>query len=274
MKKIFICISVLLLIIIMVGVIVVRNTIIHVQLPHGAVLHVLPAKNSHSAHGAVVICPGGGYTYLERWKEGYWWFPFFYGQGYAVALLEYRMPDHDHTVPLTDGTDAILMMREHAEEWDFEKDRVGIVGFSAGGHLASTMMVSENDSIRPDFGILFYPVISMKKDLTHKGSHDHLLGENASEQLENQYSNELHVSSQAPPAYITLSGDDQKVNPQNSIRFHEEMQAHRCLSTLRVYPTGGHGWGYQYSFPYHRQMLDELADWLRKNSNNKQMGTR
>ena len=268
MKKFFICISVFLLII-MVGVIVVKNSIIRVQLPHGAVLHVLPAKNGHSTHGAVIICPGGGYTYQETWKEGYCWFPFFYSQGYAVALLEYRMPDRDHTVPLTDGAEAIQLMREHAEEWGFEKNHVGIVGFSAGGHLASTMMVSESDSIRPDFGILFYPVISMRKELTHKGSHDHLLGEDASEQLENRYSNELHVSSQTPSAYITLSSDDQTVNPQNSIRFHDEMQAHKCSSTLRVYPTGGHGWGYQHSFPYHRQMLDDLADWLRKNSNNK-----
>ena len=141
------------------------------------------------------------------------------------------------------------------------------MGFSAGGHLASTLMVCDNASLRPDFGILFYPVISMKKELTHKGSHDRLLGENASEQLEDRYSNELHVSSHTPPAYIAVSNDDQTVNPQNAVRFHDEMLAKKRSVTLHVYPSGGHGWGYQHSFTYHRQMLDDLKEWLKKSNN-------
>lgn len=265
MKKIIIYTSIIILTIIVVGVIVVKISIIRVELPHGAVLHVLPAPKDNQTHGAVVLCPGGGYAYLEKWKEGFCWFPFFYNQGYAVAMLEYRMPNHDHRIPLTDGVEAIQIMREHAKEWGLDKNNVGIVGFSAGGHLASTLMVCDNTSARPDFGILFYPVISMKKELTHKGSHDRLLGENASEQLENQYSNELHVSSKTPPAYIAISIDDEKVSPQNAVRFHDEMLAKNRSVALHVYPSGGHGWGYQYSFPYHRQMLVDLADWLNNN---------
>lgn len=266
MKKIIIYTSIIILAIVVVGIIVVKTSIVRVELPHGAVLYVLPAPKDNQTHGAVVLCPGGGYAYREKWKEGFCWFPFFYTQGYAVAMLEYRMPNHCHRVPMTDGTEAIRLMRNHAKEWGFDKNNVGIMGFSAGGHLASTLMVCDDASVRPDFGILFYPVISMKKELAHKGSHDRLLGENASEQLENQYSNELHVSSQTPPAYIAVSSDDQNVNPQNAIRFHDEMIAKNCSVELHVYPSGGHGWGYQYNFPHHRQMLDDLADWLKKNN--------
>lgn len=264
MKKILIYTSIIILTIIVVGVVVIKTSIVRVELSHGAVLYVLPAPKDNQTHGAVILCPGGGYAYREKWKEGFCWFPFFYSQGYAVAMLEYRMPNHNHSVPLTDGAEAILFMRDHAKEWGYDPNNVGIMGFSAGGHLASTVMVCDDASVRPDFGILFYPVISMKKELAHKGSHDRLLGENASEQLENQYSNELHVSSHTPPAYIAVSSDDQNVNPQNAIRFHEEMLSQNCSVELHVYPSGGHGWGYQYSFPHHRQMLDDLADWLKK----------
>ena len=267
MKKIIIYTSIIILTIIVAIVMVVKTSIVRVELPHGAVMYILPAPNDNQPHGAVVICPGGGYAYLERWKEGFCWFPFFYSQGYAVAMLEYRMPNHDHRVPLTDGAEAIQMMREHAEEWGYDKNNVGIMGFSAGGHLASTLMVRDNASACPDFGILFYPVISMKKELMHKGSHDRLLGENASEQLESQYSNELHVSNHTPPTYIAVSSDDQKVNPQNAVRFHDEMLAKNRSVVLHVYPSGGHGWGYQYNFPYRRQMLDDLTDWLKKKNN-------
>lgn len=262
MKKVIIYTLIVILTIIIVGVIVVETSIIRVQLPHGAVLHVLPAPRDNHTHGAVILCPGGGYRYLEKWNEGYLWFPFFHSRGFAVAMLEYRLPNHNHQIPITDGIEAVLLMRTRAGEWGFDKDDVGVMGFSAGGHLASSLMVNVRDSVRPDFGILFYPVVSMRKELTHKGSHDLLLGEKASEQLEKLYSNELHVSDQTPPAYIAVSKDDEKVNPQNSIRFYDEMNAKRRPIMLHVYPSGGHGWGYKLSFPYHKQMLSDLENWL------------
>lgn len=265
MKKLYICLSVIifiLLFVLFVGAIVIKKSVLHVQLPHGAILHVLPYHRNNQADGAVIICPGGGYSYLEKWYEGYMWFPFFYLQGYTPAMLEYRMPKHDYKIPMTDGVEAILMMRKHAKDWHFEENNVGIMGSSAGGHLASTMMVIDNDVARPDFGILFYPVISMKKELTHIDSHNQLLGKDASRQLEDRFSNELHVSEKTPPAFIAVTNDDGAVSPQNSIIFHDEMCAKNRPVELHVYPSGGHGWVVHFTSKYRRPVLRDLADWL------------
>lgn len=262
MKKKLFYIFIALLLAIFGSVIVIKNSVIHIQLAHGAVLHVLPNYIKSKVNGAVIICPGGGYSFLAKWIEGYWWFPFFYIHGYTPAMLEYRMPNHDCESPLIDGSEAIRMMKQHAEEWHFDGNNVGIMGFSAGGHVASTMIVTDIDSVRPNFGILFYPVISMTKELTHIGSHDQLLGEYVSEELEARYSNELHVTDKTPPTYLAFSSDDRCVNPQNSIRFRDAMQVKNRPVTLSVYPTGDHGWGYKLTFDYHRQMLKDLADWL------------
>ena len=262
MKKKILYVFITILILIFVGVIFVWKSVIHVQLPHGAVLHVFPYHNKNQVDGAVIICPGGGYSYLEKCYEGYKWFPFFYMQGYTPAMLEYRMPKHDYKSPMTDGAEAIRMMRRHSNDWHFDKNNVGIVGFSAGGHLASTMMVIDNDSVRPDFGILFYPVISMKKNLTHIGSHDQLLGKDASELLEVQFSNELHVTEKTPPAFIAVARDDKVVSPQNSILFYEGMRAMNRPASLHVYLSGGHGFVCLYGSEYRGQALDDLSNWL------------
>jgi acetyl esterase/lipase len=272
MKKILFYTSVSLLIFIsatFVGIIVVMNSIIHVQLPHGAVLHVLPFHRNNHVDGAVIICPGGGYSYLETWYEGYSWFPFFYMRGYTPAMLEYRMPKHDYSIPMTDGKDAVNTMRIHAKEWHFDEDNIGVVGFSAGGHLASTMLVIENDSARPDFGILFYPVISMKKELTHLDTHNQLLGKDASEELETLFSNELHVSDRTPPTFLAVTSDDKAVSPRNSILFHDAMCANNRPVSLHVYPSGGHGWAVRFSSEYRRPVLNDLANWLNCRISNK-----
>ena len=269
MKKKLFYTTMTLLLLVFVGLIVVKNSIIHIQLPHGAVLHVFPHHRNNGVDGAVILCPGGGYSFLAKWLEGYMWFPFFFMQGYTPAMLEYRMPNHDCRSPLTDGADAMIMMRNHAKEWNFEENNVGIMGFSAGGHLASTVIVSDIDSIRPDFGILFYSVISMRKGLTHIDTHNQLLGEKASKELENQYSNELHISDKTPPTYLAHSLDDLGVSPQNSILFRDGMRTHKRPVTLYLYPSGGHGWGYRLTFDYHRQMLRDLAEWLNKRKQKK-----
>lgn len=263
MKKILIYIFVTLLFLVSVSAIIVVKSIVHVQLPHGAMLHVLPALKVNKACGAVIICPGGGYSYLEKWYEGYMWFPYFFKQGYTVAMLEYRMPKGDYRIPMTDAGEAIRVMRCRAGEWHFDKDNVGIMGFSAGGHLASTMLVTDNDSIRPNFGILFYPVISMKKELTHIDSHNQLLGKDASINLEDQFSNELHVSEKTPPTFIAVTSDDKAAVPQNSIRFHDAMRAKKRPVSLYIYPSGGHGWVCRFTSEYRRQTIEDLSDWLR-----------
>lgn len=265
-KNILIYTSLLFVFLLFVGGIVIYNSIIRIQLPHGAILHVLPASKDSQTHGAVIICPGGGYCYLENWKEGFWWFPFFYSQGYTVALLEYRMPNHDYRIPLTDGAEAVKTMRKYAKEWHFDKDKVGIMGFSAGGHLASMMLVSDNDDVRPDFGMLFYPVVSMRKGLTHQDSHDCLLGKNSSEALDSLLSNELHISEKTPSVYIAFSKDDTGVIIRNAMLFHDKMREKRRPVSLHIYPSGGHGWGYRLTFKYHNQMLDDLTDWMKKDN--------
>lgn len=261
MKKILIYTSVTLLILVSVSAIIVVKSIVHVQLPHGAMLHVLPALDN-KVHGAVIICPGGGYSYLEKWYEGYLWFPYFFKQGYTVAMLEYRMPKGDYRIPMTDAAEAVRVMRCRADKWHFDKDNVGIMGFSAGGHLASTMLVTDKDFIRPNFGILFYPVISMKKELTHIDSHNQLLGKDASKQLEDQFSNELHVSGKTPPVFIAVTSDDKAAVPQNSIRFSDAMRIKNRPVSLYVYPSGGHGWVCRFTSEYRRQALEDLTNWL------------
>ena len=260
-KKVLIYTSVTILILVFVSAIVIMKSLVHVKLPHGAMLHVLPALDN-KIHGAIIICPGGGYSYLEKWVEGYYWFPFFYLRGYVPAMLEYRMPMQDYYRPMTDGTEAILMMRKRAKEWHFDEKNVGFVGFSAGGHLASTMMVIANDSVRPDFGILFYPVISMKKDLTHIDSHNQLLGKDATRQLEDLFSNELHVSEKTPPAFIAVASDDKCVSAQNSILFKDAMNAKNRCADLHIYPSGGHGFVCHRRSEYRVQALDDLSNWL------------
>ena len=262
MKKILICTFVTLLVLLSVCAIIAVKSIVHVQLPHGAMLHVLPAFNNNKVYGAVVICPGGGYSNLKKWYEGYLWFPYFLKRGYTAAILEYRMPKGDYRIPMTDAAEAIRLMRCRADEWHFNIDNVGIMGFSAGGHLASTMLVTDNDSVRPNFGILFYPVISMKKELTHMDSHDQLLGKDASIQLEYQFSNELHVSEKTPPTFIAVTSDDKAAIPQNSIRFHDAMRAKKRPVSLFIYPSGGHGWVCQFTSEYRKSALDELTNWL------------
>ena len=269
MKKVLIYTLFAILTIVIVGVVFVETLIVRVELPHGAVLYVLPASRINQSHSAIVLCPGGGYNYLDKWREGYMWFPFYYLQGYTVALLEYRLPDEDHQSPATDGSEAIRLMRAHADEWDY--DDVGMMGFSAGGHLVSTMMVCDDASVRPDYAILFYPIVSMKKNLTHYWAFLHLLGENPPEELVERYSNELHVSDQTPPACIVVCSDDKVVDPRNAIRFYKAMRAKNRPVTLRVYPSGGHGWGYRLTFAHHRQMVKDLSEWLenRQEPNNR-----
>ena len=263
MKKVIIYSSITLLTLVVVGAMVVVGSVHHVRLPHGAMLHVLPGLLDSHDCSAVILCPGGGYSYLEKWREGYCWFPFFYLRGYVPAMLEYRMPKGHCTIPETDASEAVLMMRKHAGEWHFNRNDIGIAGFSAGGHLASTMMVTADDAARPDFGILLYALISMRKEYTHMDSHDQLLGKDASEELEAQYSSELHVSEKTSAAYIAIAYDDDAVCPQMSLRFHDEMRARKRPVSLHVYPSGGHGWVSRFMSAYRSQALDDLSEWLR-----------
>ena len=223
-------------------------------------LAVYPAAKPNGL--AIVACPGGGYTRLAMDHEGHDMAAWFNTEGITYAVLKYRMPNGVHDVPLSDALQAIKMMREHADEWHINK--VGIMGASAGGHLACTAATHFTPETRPDFQILFYPVVSMDLAVTHKGSHDNLLGQHPTEKMEKLYSNELQVTADTPPAFIMHSSDDKTVPVLNSINYYLALIKHHVPATLHIYPIGGHGWGYRDSFTYKPQWTEELEKWLRE----------
>ena len=219
---------------------------------------------------AVVCLPGGGYTHLAMDHEGHQWATFFNNQGIALIVMKYRMPHGNPQVPVSDAEQAMRLVRMNAAEWHIDRNNVGIMGFSAGGHLASTIATHSKGEASPDFQILFYPVITMDPGFTHKGSHDNLLGtvaESKKEQkemrrLEFEYSNELQVNRTTPRAFIALSDDDKAVPAANGFNYYQQLYKHDVSASLHIYPTGGHGWGYRESFAFHYQMLFELKAWL------------
>lgn len=214
---------------------------------------------------AIIMCPGGGYARLAMNHEGHDMASWLNAQGITYVVLKYRMPNSHYEVPLSDAEQAIRLVRQHAAEWGVRPDRIGIMGASAGGHLsASLATLYSSDETRPDFQILFYPVISMQPGITHGGSRQNLLGENPSQELENKYTLEKQVNERTPQAFIMLSADDGAVPPANGIHYFEALLQHQVPATLHVYPTGGHGWGFRDAFTYKRQWTGELEKWLRE----------
>lgn len=227
---------------------------------------VTPTLTVHVANKpngkAILCCPGGGYSLVAMNLEGNDMAAWLNSQGYTLAVLKYRMPNGNDEVPLSDALQAMRIMRQHSEEWKISK--IGIMGASAGGHLASTAATHYTEDSRPDFQVLFYPVISMQADITHRGSRENLIGKNPSEELVNKYSNELHVNAQTPPAFILHSSNDGGVPVENSIRYYQALVKNRVPVALHCYPVGGHGWGYRDSFPYKHEWKGELEKWLRE----------
>lgn len=214
---------------------------------------------------AIIMCPGGGYARLAMNHEGHDMAPWLNAQGITYIVLKYRMPNGHYEVPLSDAEQAIRLVRQHAKEWNIRPDRIGIMGASAGGHLAASLatLYSSNET-RPDFQVLFYPVISMVPGVTHGGSRQNLLGNNPSQELEDKYTLEKQVNAHTPQAFIMLSADDGAVPPANGIHYFEALLQHQVPATLHVYPTGGHGWGFRDAFTYKRQWTSELEKWLRE----------
>ena len=213
---------------------------------------------------AVVACPGGGYSGLAVNHEGYDWAPYFNKQGIALIVLKYRMPKGDRTLPISDAEAAMKMVRDSADVWNLNPNDIGIMGSSAGGHLASTIATHAPEALRPNFQILFYPVITMDKSFTHMGSHDNLLGKDASADLEKEFSNEKQVTKETPRAFIVYSDDDKVVPPANGVNYYLALNKKGVPSVLHIYPTGGHGWGIREDFLYKSEMQNELTSWLRR----------
>ncbi len=225
---------------------------------------------------AVIVCPGGGYVHLAYTHEGTDVAQWLNSLGITAFLLKYRLPSDetmiDKTIgPLQDAQRAIQLVRQRAGEWGVDAGKIGILGFSAGGHLASTAgthfdhSVIDNPagiSLRPDFMILLYPVISFNDSIGHRGSRDNLLGKQPSPAMITAYSNELQVTPRTPPAFIVHAEDDKTVPVVNSLYFYEALVKNHVPSELHVYPKGGHGFG-MHNPTTNDQWTERCANWLR-----------
>lgn len=206
---------------------------------------------------SVIIFPGGGYSHLSMNKEGKKVAKWLNSLGITAFLLKYRMPSDltmiNKTIgPLQDAQEAVRMVRRNAKKWNLDDDKIGVIGFSAGGHLAASLSTnfseityesSDNTSPRPDFTILIYPVISMQKEITHKGSKEKLLGINPSEELTKKFSCDLNVNADTPKTFIVHATDDQSVPVENSINYYLALKNNKIQCELHLYEKGGHGFG-------------------------------
>lgn len=227
-----------------------------------AKIHVFLPDEKMADGRAIVVCPGGGYASLAMSHEGLDWAPWLNNQGIAVVVLKYRMPHGEKDAPISDAEEAVRIVRRNARGWHIDASKVGIMGFSAGGHLASTIATHAQGEAKPNFQVLFYPVITMDPQFTHHGSHDNLLGKNARKKDERDYSNDLQVTRVTPKAFIALSDDDDIVMPANGVNYYLELYRHDVPASLHVYPTGGHGYGIGSKFRFHEEMLLDLRSWL------------
>lgn len=219
--------------------------------------------DEEKANGMAIVClPGGGYSHLALDHEGYGWAEFYNDLGIALVVVKYRMPHETSEVPISDAKEALRMVRENATAWNINPDRVGIMGSSAGGHLATTIATHSDKDSAPNFQVLFYPVVSMQPEITHKGSHDELLGKDADQQTNDLYSNALQVDENTPPAIMLLSDDDMAVPPQNSVEYYSALKKAGVKACIHIYPSGGHGWGSRTTFKFHDSMVSDLRDWL------------
>ena len=211
---------------------------------------------------AILVCPGGGYSSVWDRTEGYANSKWYTDQGIVYAVLKYRLPNGHKEVPLDDVHEAMRVLKSHAAEYGFKK--LGILGCSAGGHLASMAATHfTKPEERPDFQILHYPVISADPAIAHMGSIINLLGRNAPKVLIEEYSNEKQVTADTPPAFIMANSDDRVVPCENSIRYYEALRAHHVPAALHIYPVGGHGWTDHLDFEYRDAWMRDLSIWLK-----------
>lgn len=241
-------------------------------------LSIYRAESQNKKNAAVIICPGGGYGILAASHEGTEVAKEFKRMGITAFVLKYRLPD-DSTMldksigPLQDAQRAIQLVRERADEFNIDSSKIGIMGFSAGGHLAasaSTRFQEElienvkKTSLRPDFSILIYPVISFMDGLTHARSRQNLLGKNPSLEIKQKFSNELQVSNNTPPAFLVHASDDTAVPVLNSIAYYEALLKQKIYSQLLIYPKGGHGFGMNNKSTSDKFMLG-IEHWFKSN---------
>ncbi len=232
-----------------------------------------------TSDAAVIICPGGGYSILAIDHEGYDIASWFNERGVTAFVLKSRLPQDElfenaEIRPLQDAQQAIRIVRHSAVEYGISPDKIGIMGFSAGGHLASTASTHFNTqvgeitdtalSVRPDFSLLIYPVITFGEANTHSGSRDNLVGKNAPEDKIRLYSNELQVTAETPPAFLVSTTDD-GVSPENSILYYQACRKNKVPVELHIYEKGGHGYGLRKKgLGPVETWPDRMEDWMRE----------
>jgi acetyl esterase/lipase len=226
---------------------------------------------------AVIICPGGGYSIIAAGHEGTDVAKVFNDVGVTAFVLRYRLPkdecmNHKEYVPLMDAQQAIYFVRSHAQQYKIDSNKIGIMGFSAGGHLASTAGTHfdpvrkelAGSNIRPDFIMLIYPVISFNEQIGHMGSRDNLLGKNPAQKLVHLFSNEEQVTAQTPPTFLVHASDDDGVNPENSLRFYQALRRNKVPAELHLYEHGGHGFGL-HNTSTKEDWFKSCLEWMRAN---------
>lgn len=230
-----------------------------------SVLYAYLPDASVATGRAVVCCPGGGYGFLAISYEGHWWQDFFNSRGIALFVLKYRMPNGDRSIPISDAENALATVRAHASEWNINPNDVGIMGFSAGGHLATMTATRSSIDVRPAFQILFYPVTTMNNWGGHAGSSQNFLGQDVrNPRIVNEYSADKQVKRHTtPPAIIFMAADDNVVPLAfNGMAYANAMMQAENEVAMHVYPSGGHGWNLGAGFKYADSILASLADWL------------
>jgi len=240
-------------------------------------LEVFLPANKETTRSAVIICPGGGYGMLAYGHEGLALARWFAARGIAGVILKYRLPSdlimqNKAIGPLQDAQEAIRVVRRHAREWRIDATKIGIMGFSAGGHLAvsaatrhaeKTYEPVDGTSARPDFCILIYPVVSMQETLTHMGSRINLLGETPSKASVDAASGELRADASTPPTFLVHSQDDDVVPMENSLRLFQKLTVCHVPAELHVYPKGGHGYGLGTEPDSPTRWSSDLEAWLK-----------
>lgn len=242
-------------------------------------LQIFLPEVPNKARTGIIICPGGGYSVLAIDHEGYEVAKALNAMGIAAFVLKYRIPDsacmeHREIVPLMDGQQAIKIVRENAAKWKIDPAKIGILGFSAGGHFAATVATHFDEeaisnpnhiSLRPDFAVLIYPVISFRDSITHHGSKENLIGKNPSPDLVHRFSNEEQVSSKTPPSFLVHAADDDAVPVANSIAFAQALVKNKVPVEMHIYEKGGHGFGL-HNKTTKDEWIDRLKNWLTMNN--------
>lgn len=254
------------------------NGRIHISRVVQPSLTVYRPTSLNKARSAVIVCPGGSYINLSMTHEGYEVAEQLNKYGITAFVLKYRLPNDScmkqrETGPLQDLQQAIIVVKAHAKEWGIDSSKVGVLGFSAGGHLVSTSVTHfntcyaanpSNISVRPAFGVLIYPVISFQEEIAHKFSRENLLGKNPTKDKMDFFSSEKQVTGETPPCFLVHPEDDKTVPVKNSLYFYEALVNNKVKAELLIYQSGGHGFGL--TNPSTKETwMDQLIPWLQLN---------